>query len=424
MVLLFVVGFWVKPVYYLALLCFVLIVLLTTRDAYLLFRKETNISIKRIVPKLLSLGDNNEILVQIENHTSRLLHCTIIDEIPIQFQKRNFSIEATLEPNLESVFTYHLRPVERGAYDFGKIHVFLQSQFGLIERRISAKVETTLPTFPSIMQMKELELRAFRRKAHQGGTKKMNRIGNSYEFEQIKNYVQGDDYRTINWKATSRMNKLMVNLFQDERSQQVYCIIDKSRVMNMPFEGLSLLDYSINSSLALSNIVLKKYDKIGLISFSDKLGTVLKAERTPAQLNKILHALYNEKEHGLEANYELFYYAIRRLVPMRSLLLLYTNFESINALNRVLPILRSLNRFHLLIVIFFENTEIKKIATQPANDLEEIYTQSIAQSFVTEKQQMVHKLQQYGISSILTRPQDLSITTINKYLELKARGLV
>jgi uncharacterized protein (DUF58 family) len=216
----------------------------------------------------------------------------------------------------------------------------------------------------------------------------------------------------------------MVNQYQDERSQQVYCVIDKSRVMRMPFHELSLIDYAINASLVISNIALQKYDKAGLITFSDKLGSTIKADSKATQLNKILHALYKEKERSLEANYDLLYYASRKLISGRSLLLLFTNFESNYALERALPVLRRMNRMHLLVVIFFENTEIRDFAQQKANSLEDIYHQTIAEKFLSEKAQMVHKLRQYGIQSILTPPEDLSVNTVNKYLELKSRGLI
>jgi uncharacterized protein (DUF58 family) len=103
------------------------------------------------------------------------------------------------------------------------------------------------------------------------GIKKIRRLGHNNEFEQIKNYVQGDDIRTVNWKATSRRNELMVNQYQDERAQHIYSVIDKSRSMRMPFNDLTLLDYSINSTLAFSNICLRKGDKVGLMTYSDKL---------------------------------------------------------------------------------------------------------------------------------------------------------
>jgi uncharacterized protein (DUF58 family) len=272
--------------------------------------------------------------------------------------------------------------------------------------------------------MKHYELLAFNRVNTQQGLRKIRRIGHSYEFEQIKNYVPGDDYRSLNWRATGRLHRLMVNQYEDERSQQVYSIIDKSRAMKMPFNGLSLLDYAINTSLAISNIALKKYDKAGLITFSDKIGTTIKADRKANQLNKILHALYNEAERPLEANYELLYHIARKLVNGRSLLLLYTNFESMYALDRVLPNLRRINNLHLLVVIFFENTEIQDFIKQEVTTMEGIYTQTVAQNFLAEKSAMANKLHQLGIQTILTRPEDLSMNTINKYLELKSRGLI
>jgi len=281
-----------------------------------------------------------------------------------------------------------------------------------------------IPVYPSILQMKKYSFMAFDRMTTQKGIKKIRRIGHSYEFEQIKNYVRGDDYRSINWKATSRRSELMVNQFEDERAQQIYCLIDKSRAMKMPFEGLSLMDYAINTSLVMSNIALQKHDKAGLITFSDKIGTTLKAERKGKQLNKILHALYNEKERDLEANYELLYQVARKLINGRSLIMLFTNFESSFALDRVLPILRRINNLHLLVVVFFENTEIEDFVNEEVDSVEAIYTQTVAQNFIAEKTAMVQTLRQFGIQAILTRPQDLSVNTINKYLELKSRGLI
>ncbi len=422
--LVFVVSFMFDGLFIFAQLFLLIAVIVTLVEGFLLFRDEIDVEVERVVPKVFSLSDENEVILKVKNISNETLDALVIDELPVQFQKRDFEIAMSLDPESVSDVPYSLRPVTRGEYAFGKIHVFIKSNLGLLERRITSEVAENVAVYPSILQMKQLELKAFERITNQDGIKKMRRIGHSYEFEQIKNYVKGDDFRSINWKATSRQNQLMVNSYQDERSQQVYCVIDKSRVMNMPFNELALLDYAINSTLALSNIVLRKYDKVGLLTFSDKLGSVIKADRKAGQLNKITHALYKEKDHKLEANYELLYHAVRRLIPSRSLLLMYTNFESLYALDRVLPMLRRVNRFHLLVVVFFENTEIKDFATQPVSTLEGIYTQSVAQKFVSDKEQMVQKLKQYGIQSVLTRPEDLSIDTINKYLELKARGLI
>ena len=244
------------------------------------------------------------------------------------------------------------------------------------------------------------------------------------EFEQVRPYNQGDDVRTINWKATARRSDLVVNAFQDEKSQAVYCLIDKGRVMQSPFEGLSLLDYAINASLVLGNIALLKGDRAGLVTFSDKLGQTVAAERRAGHIQKLLEVLYRQKTRFLESDYEKLYVHVRTHIRQRSLLLLFTNFETVNALHRQLPYLRRLAQDHLLIVIFFQNTELKALLDNPAPDLETVYQKTIAEKFYYEKPLIVKELQRYGIQAILTAPQDLTADTVNKYLELKARGMI
>ncbi|MBK6901249.1 MAG: DUF58 domain-containing protein [Saprospirales bacterium] len=393
-------------------------------DALLLFSGKVKLQLKRKLPKVFSLGDPNPVYLELHNKSSRRLLLSLIDELPVEFQIRDFEKRTRIDAGEKQRIQYELTPTKRGAYEFGNIQVYLNTPLGLLQRRMVIPASASIPVFPSIIQMKKYALKAFDKITVLQGIKKIRRIGHSYEFDQIKEYVRGDDYRSINWKATSRKAGLMVNQYEDERAQQVYCLIDKSRVMRLPFNGLSLMDYAINTSLVMSNIALQKHDKAGLLTFSDKIGSIIKADRKGDQLNKILTALYNEKERPLEANYELAYQAAIRLIKGRSLLLLFTSFESSFALERVLPVLRRINLQHLLVVIFFENTEINDLAFREVSDLEGIYTQTMAQKFVSEKGQMVQKLRQYGIQAVLTRPEELSVNTINKYLELKARGLI
>ncbi len=424
LILLFCLSFALPFLFPIAQTLLVLGLIITVLDTSLLFNKKVKITSQRQLPKLLSLGDSNKVVLQIENPSNLTVKATIIEELPAQFQKRNFEIVQNLVGGAAETVQYELTPVVRGEYEFGYTNIFLETFLGFIKRKISGSEKVVIPVYPSIIQMKEMQLKASSRLSYQEGIKKVRRLGHSYEFEQIKNYVRGDDYRSINWKASSRKGTLMVNQYEDERAQQIYSIIDKSRNMKMPFRGMSLMDYAVNTSLAISNIILKKHDRAGLITFSDKIGTVIKADRKPTQLNKILSALYKEKSGQLEADYELLYYAARKLITSRSLLLLYTNFESKYSLERVLPLLRKVSKFHLLVVVIFENTEIKSFVEEKVSDTEGIYYQTIARKFLNEKEQMIQILNQYGIQSILTKPEDLSVNTINKYMGLKSRGLI
>ena len=272
--------------------------------------------------------------------------------------------------------------------------------------------------------MRRYQLLAISNRLSEIGVKKIRRIGHSMEFEQIREYVMGDDIRTLNWKATARKNQLMVNSFTDEKSQQVYCLVDKSRVMKMPFNGLSLLDYAINASLVLSNVALLKQDKAGLISFAEDIADFLPASGKATQMNHILEILYRQKTRYLESDFEKLYTLIRKRITRRSLVVLFTNFESLTALHRQLPYLRNIARNHLLMVVFFENTELTKRLAVPADNLEEVYTQTITAKFAYEKKLIVRELQYHGIIAILTPPEDLIIHTVNQYLELKARQAI
>jgi uncharacterized protein (DUF58 family) len=393
-------------------------------EFFFLFNGLIKLNAKRILPKFFSLGDDNLVKIDISHQFVFPLSIEIIDELPVQFQKRDFSMFLSLGRRESKQVVYPLKPFNRGEYHFNDLHCFVRSFLGLIERKITFDNAQFVPVYPSVIQMKKFALMTLSQIASMRGVKKVRRIGHSYEFEQIRNYVKGDDYRSVNWKATSRRNSLMVNQYEDERSQQIFCVIDKGRSMEMPFGGMSLLDYAVNASLVILNIALQKHDKAGLLTFSDKIGATVKAESGAGHLKTILETLYNEQSRNYEANYELFYTATKQFVNRRSLMFLYTNFESYSAMQRVLPILRKISRFHLLVVVFFENTEILDFARTPALNTEDIYYRTIANRFVAEKQRIVQELNQLGIQAILSRPEDLSLNTVNKYLELKAKAAI
>ena len=421
---LFVLAYLVPFVFSLALLLSIGLTLLTLVDVFLLYRTKKGMFGYRQTPDKLSNGDQNELLVYLENSYGFNVYLKVYDELPHQFQIRNMAMEMVLSPGENKYLRYELRPTKRGEYNFGAVNVFASTQLKLATRKYKFSQDKIVPVYPSYLQMRKYELMAISDNLTELGIKKIRKIGHNMEFEQIKEYVRGDDFRTINWKATARRAQLMVNNYQDEKSQQVYNLIDKGRVMQMPFEGLSLLDYAINASLVISNIAIKKEDKAGLITFQHKIGTVIPASKRNNQMFLIQEALYNQKTAYKETDFSRLYGLVRRKISHRSLLLIYTNFESRVSLDRQLPFLVSLARNHLVVIVFFENTEMSSLLRTPSRNLKEIYHKSVAEKFAYEKKLIVKKLASYGIHSILTAPEHLTVNTINKYLELKARGLI
>lgn len=397
---------------------------LTCIDALLVFISREPIGITRKLNSRLNLGDENHVVLTIRNKTAQPINFSMIEGFPVEMQERATVFKGIISSDGSKDFPYIFIPKRRGEFEFGDVFVIIRSMFFLASRRIDYPLKEIVHVYPSVLQMKQYELQVFQQQKTSTGIKKIRRLGNNSEFEQIKNYVQGDELKTINWKATSRRNELMVNQYQEEKSQNIYCIIDKSRNMQMEFDGLSMLDYSINSSLVFSNIALRKGDKAGLITYSDKIGTMLAAERSGGQMRRIQEALYNQKTQYKESNFELLYNSIRRTIKSRSLLVLFTNFETEFAMRRAMPYLRKLNQKHVLMVVFFQNSELQELAFQPSKTIHEVYQSAVAERMISIKSKVARELRQNGIQTVLTLPEELSINTINKYLELKAKGAI
>lgn len=423
-ILFFIVSFFFPALGEIPKICFQAFLVLIFLDYLFLFFSGKKPSAKRIISERLSNGDENKIELRIKNEFSFPVNMQIIDELPEQFQIRDWKRKAYFKSKEQQKFVYILRPIERGEYHFGNILLFVSSLLGLLVRRNTIDAEEMVPVYPSFIQLRKYDLLSGATIQSETGSKRLRKIGHSMEFEQIKEYVHGDDIRTLNWKASARKGGLMVNTYTDEKSQQVYCIIDKGRLMKMPFGGLTLLDYAINSCLVLSNVCLKKQDRVGVITFSNKLGSVLAADRKAIQKENILQLLYNQKTSFQESDFEMLYMQIRNRIKHRSLVVLFTNFESLSGLKRQLDYLRSIAGHHLLLVVFFENTELHQLTVSEAKDIEQVYVKTIAEKFAFEKRLIVKELMKHGILSILTSPQKLTINIINKYLELKARQAI
>ncbi|MFS4467670.1 DUF58 domain-containing protein [Maribacter sp. 2210JD10-5] len=420
----FIVSFWFKNLYPIAWILILVLVGLFLFDVFLLYATGKGMVANRVLPKKFSNSDMNPVLIRFKTEYPFKTITSIIDELPEQFQKRDFNYITSAIKGESREFEYSVRPVDRGEYIFGNLNIYASSPLRIVKRRFTFQKDQMVPVYPSIIQMQQYDFLAINNRLSQIGLKKIRRIGHTQEFEQIKEYVQGDDIRTLNWKATAKQNQLMVNQYQDEKSQPVYSIIDTGRVMKMPFNGLKLLDYAINSALAFSNVALKRNEKTGLIGFSKQIETYVPAVQKITHLNTILEKLYNIDTEFTDSDFGMLYGHVKRKVNQRSLLLLYTNFEHISSLKRQLPYLLALAKKHVLVVIFFENSELETLIATDAENIQAIYHKTIAEKFSLEKKLMQKELQKYGIQTILTKPGQLTINTINKYLEIKARGLL
>ena len=392
---------------------------------YIHWNSSQPLRVFRSLSPRFSNGDDNPVKVRLESSYPFDIHTEVIDEVPFVFQRRDVLFKARIRKQGDATISYALRPTQRGVYGFGHVRVFVSSPLGLVQRRFTCCESQDVKVYPSYLMLRQYELLAMSNNLTEMGIKRIRRIGHNTDFEQIKDYVVGDDYRTINWRATARRHQLMVNVYQEERSQQVFSVIDKGRMMQQTFLEMTLLDYAINASLVLSYVAVNKQDKAGLITFSDQFETFVPASRQQGQMQTLQEALYAEHTAFGETDYSALLAGLSRHVTRRSLLILYTSFTSMAALRRQLSYLRQLALRHRLLVVFFEDEELRDFVQnthhQSSITTEQTYQRVIAEKFAYEQRLIVHTLRQYGIQSLLTTPQNLSVDVINKYLEIKSR---
>lgn len=403
---------------------FVFALILSILDYGLLFFTKHQVIGNRKLPERFSNADENLVHIYLKSKFRFALNITLIDELPMQFQQRNFSLKNKIAPQGELKLNYSLKPTQRGEYEFGDIHVFVSGNIGFVQKRFTIPATQFVKVYPSFLQLKNYQLKALAEQNSSSRGRRLYRRGLSTEFEHVKEYTRGDDSRSINWKASARRDQLMVNSYMDEKSQQIFCLIDKGRLMKMSFDGITLLDYAINASLMFSYVALQKDDKVGLITFAEKTNDVLQPAKMRKHFNTIMETLYKQDTRFLESNFEDLYLTINKRAGQRSLLLLFTNFETITSFMRQLPYLKVMNKKHLLCVILFENTEVSRIHEKRGDTLEDIYIKTIADRFIFEKKMIVKELHKNGILTIYTSPQQLTVNVVNKYLSLKAKRFI
>ena len=419
-------GFFWAPLVTAARLGALALAVAAVADAVLLWTRGT-VDGRREVPGKLSMGDDNEVAVTVASAYPFGVCVRVVDEVPVQFQERGGGAEVALGPGERRTVRYALRPTRRGEYGFGRLLLYATTPLGLVARRVEADAGGTAAVYPSIVQMQRYAFLAESDRLREVGVKRVRRRGQTMEFDQIRDYVPGDDRRQVNWKATARRSayapRLMVNTYQDEREQPVVVALDMGRAMRSPFDGLTLLDHAVNAALVVLNTALRTHDRAGLVAFDRRVTAVVRPDRRRGQLGALLDALYRLDPAYTDPSYEALYAALRERLRQRSLVLLFANFDTVAGLERQLPYLRQVARSHRLVVVLFENTGVRDLLAAPAERLEDVYVKATAEALAVEKREVARTLERHGIGAVLTTPERLTVDAVNRYLQVKAQGV-
>lgn len=416
---LFVLGYLWTPVYVLALVLFGVWMLLTLADLVMLYAvRPSKMTAERQCADRFSNGDANDVAIILTSPYAFWTHVEVIDEAPVDFQMRDFVLRGRAEAFEQRSLLYKLTPTHRGSFHFDRIRIFFATPIGFFQRRFTRGTPFDVKVYPSFAHLSLYSLICNHR-LDQYGVKRVRQVGADTDFEQIKDYFEGDEYRHINWKASARANTLKVNVYQQDRSMPVYSVIDKGRMMQQSAFGLTFLEYAINASLALSYVAVKKDDQAGVAAFSDTVDAFVPANKQGSQMQKLMEALYAQQTIFAESDYSALATLFAQRITKRSFVMLFANFATLNALDRELPYLGQIARSHQLVVVIFRDREMEEFIHREPRNTEEYYQQISVEKYYGEKQKIIKKLCQFNILTLYTLPEHLSVSVINRYLELR-----
>ena len=348
--------------------------------------------------------------LEIEGKDERLRHFNVVDQ----------SMSHFVQPGKEQAFSYKVIPAKRGSFDAGKVYLRYTGLMGLCKKYAAIPCPTMYKVYPNVKDLSKYRLMMQKSRLLPKGDKNVRQYGAGAEFESLRSYVEGDDYRKINWAATARENKLIVNQYQIERDQPVYILLDIGRPMSYTVNGFKKLDYSINAALILSDIVNQQGDKAGLLVFNSKVQAHISPGQGALHRNNLMETLYNVADNRQTADYEGAFRALCERQKRRSLVFIFTDFEILEEAEDLIADIAILKRRHMPIVVFMENESLTAMADAP--DSPKAYDKMLKQTareFHDERRLIIRKLNAMGIPSVESTAEKFAVSAVNRYLQAR-----
>ena len=400
------------------------IVLAALVDALLAWRPE--IAISRRVNQVLSIGRQNPVTLEVRSRTWRDLTVEIKDDLFDTAESDALPLTVEMPARAQKAVKYHVTPSRRGAFVMGDHHLRYRSPLGLWIRQVRVKAQTDVRVYPDVQSVRKYELLAREdREASMFRTSK--RKGGESEFERLREYRRGDEYRSIDWKATARRQKLISREYQLESNQNLMFLIDAGRLMTAEAGGMSLFDHALNATLMLAHVAAKGGDNVGLLTFADDVRTYAPPEGGSRAARKLIQAGYNMHPELIETNYEAAFQKLGVLVRKRTLVVLFTQVLDDVAGKAVVKLARGLLPRHLPLFVMFRDSDVDALLdpqSHPLADDGDVYVSAAAAELTSFRDRIVRELKKQGALVLDVPTGELTPQLMNRYLEIKARHLL
>ncbi len=376
-------------------------------------------TVTRLHEQKLYFKTDNDIVISVQNRFSQPMRITVKDSPIPQFEPKKLTDTQTVGANETADFTLSVLPLKRGAFVSELVFLRFTGVLGFCRRDIKVKAKSDLLVYPNLRDLSKYRLiiQKDRLLNFQNRVVRMKAAGQ--EFESLREYVPGDDTRHINWNATARYHDVIVNNYQPERNQPVMVLVDAGRGMTYSVRGFSKLDYAINAALILADIVNQSGDLSGLLVYNESVRSTISPGKGASHRNNLMEALYRTHGSNATSDYEAAFLELNRVQKRRSLVFIFTDFESMEEAEDLLRQLPLISRRHLPIIIFTKTENAQKIIDSPDRTTGAAFAKAAALNYLSERAELIRRLGRSGVKCVETEAEQFAITAVNKYLQYK-----
>lgn len=391
---------------------------------YFSTQKEEFFEVKRCGTDKLSIYEKEAISFEVYYKGNQKTKIEMKDEIPdFHFEVEKKIINKILHPNTKTKLQYYVTPTKRGAFSFGKVYIRYEGNWKLCMKEFVANVGREYKIYPNMKNLRKYRMTSVNNRQFKLGQKHLKMLGRGTSFESLREYVLGDEYRKINWKATARENKPIVNQYEPEKDQHVYFFIDTGRPMSYSIRGYNKLDIVVNTALVLSDIVNQNGDQSGLLLFNTEVNNMIAPGKGIEHRNRILETLYHIDCTNYTSNYEDAFFFFKKKERHRSIIFLFTDFDSIEEAEFMLKVLSIISKNNTVIILLMKNESIEQISSIKVNNKQDMYRKGAALEIIDERQKVIHLLNQRGIFCLECTPEKMEYTAVNKYIQTKNKSI-
>jgi len=411
---------------YLPQALFIAVTIIALLD-WVLSRRLPPVEITRELPGNLAVDKWTEVKLRIRHQFTEPVAISIFDGVPSDANYDQLPLRIELQPNQISSSHYLLRPLVRGSLQLDKTHIQFRSPLGLWNIRYWAGETSTAKVFPDFVAIANYAILATENHTSQIGIKKKQRRGAGMEFHQLREYRQGDSLRQLDWKATSRRQKLIARDYQDERDQQIVLMIDSGRRMRAKDDELSHFDHALNSMLLVSYIALRQGDNVSLMSFGGDTNNNrhrwIPPQKGVERVKVLLNGIYDLHANQSTADYITAAEKLALLQPKRSLVILVTNSRDEDNSELLLAV-NLLKKRHLVMVANIREQVLDQLNETPVHTFDDALNYAGVRRFLYERRESHRKLTAAGVYAIDCTANELAVRVANAYLEIKSAGVL